>query len=1143
MSSAIKAMARLNQRRLISRQDTTKSDDSFSDENSEVSENAGLTPKDAFHKFDTDASGDIDEDEFFHLLQSVGIKGNEEYQERLFRRYVKSGSKTIDYDGFKTAWILLGQPKQELLERGVKGIPKFATRYQLVRLLEKTLDDEERLDALAKAEADRYQRLQDRKKLRTEYIQKAKARAGLELGAALDAAGQVYVLGKGAHGQFSGTPKPEMSTSSFHQIGFELMQTLWEERVEAMVAKSQIEHSSHHGANSNTAGVWGRQPRKVVLTDNTILALTDNGLLSWGGSSNWHSVSNSQPMQKASCQLTQTTPRSSALLMNNDRMHRKHMAIIQEEMNEKDTKSACEVGKLELVLKYYGRGPLHFDGTNDVDMVRDHLLASISHDQILHSLILRGKPCEGNGFSMLEIADILATDIALEKEILGEGGQQELCDIEWEILDLKKRRKTKSARFLALSFAEKWAPLGKEQKQRATAEEQRKEAERRSNHSKQDNDYEKWNRHRKDMESVSILENHGGLMSGSITTRGNDVQTPRGVSQYLDVSAGSNHAAIIVQDERSRGRLYTWGLSSLGRLGQGNGEHVFEDSNYPSMVDELKCASIVESSCGQSHSACISSNGSLFLWGAGSSGQLGFGEMSDGQGYCCAIPTKLLIPSCKVTKVSCGACHTACIGRSGELYVWGGGDGGRLGLGRDRMATQYTPTLVDSLRHERARNVSCGTSTTLVLTVTDNVGTNGRRSVKRVKGGRLYVAGPKNVLGAPFPSFGEIVINHIGVIKHISAGYSHQSFVTESGELYCWGHNFHGCCGQEERIKFLSEPTKVDWLYEAPKNLALGKSCRLSTLFNDSEGLSANNAVDGNIGGNGIKALAHTFFEANPYFDIDLGSFVQISNVRLWNRTDEPDDCALHIDMFSKRLFPCFIMISQFPFPNLEGKEGLDACFNQSVATVRFAEDRRMSNWNVPTFTVGRYVRVQLEDTNFLHFAQIEVFGHEARSHGPITSCSAGKFVTAAVVGCMEDRKGVGAAYKRAICADWYNAEILRQFSSYSDEYRKEGNSFDHKAKCLLCVGNEKCDICSLKSKFRSELKGVISKDEPYRLGDLVTHLLSASEIEGSDGIEIGAEDNHGSEGVRSRNILPILLKMKHRRSLVRQKKSIPSGT
>ena len=55
----------------------------------------------------------------------------------------------------------------------------------------------------------------------------------------------------------------------------------------------------------------------------------------------------------------------------------------------------------------------------------------------------------------------------------------------------------------------------------------------------------------------------------------------------------------------------------------------------------------------------------------------------------------------------------------------------------------------------------------------------------------------------------------------------------------------------------------------------------------------------------------------------------------------------------------------------------------------------------------------------FQHFAQLEVFGHESRSHGPVTSCTAGKFVTAAVVGGMGDKRGIEAAYKRAISADW----------------------------------------------------------------------------------------------------------------------------
>ena len=89
-------------------------------------------------------------------------------------------------------------------------------------------------------------------------------------------------------------------------------------------------------------------------------------------------------------------------------------------------------------------------------MVRDHLVNSITIDQFLQSLLFRGKPCEGRGLSKLEMADMLAKDIRLEIELLGEDGQQELCDIECEIGDLIKRKKTKTANHLRLRFAEKW---------------------------------------------------------------------------------------------------------------------------------------------------------------------------------------------------------------------------------------------------------------------------------------------------------------------------------------------------------------------------------------------------------------------------------------------------------------------------------------------------------------------------------------------------------------------------------------------------------------------------------------------------------------------------------------------------------------
>lgn len=132
------------------------------------------------------------------------------------------------------------------------------------------------------------------------------------------------------------------------------------------------------------------------MTDNTIFALTDSGLLSWGGTSNWntHVVIKTANTQIVSGPVAQTTPRSSVLLMNSSHTHENHNSAIKEEAEEVDAWRAVELIKLRVVLKYYSCWPAHFDGITDLKSIRDYLVAMVERDILIQSLLLRGKTLE-----------------------------------------------------------------------------------------------------------------------------------------------------------------------------------------------------------------------------------------------------------------------------------------------------------------------------------------------------------------------------------------------------------------------------------------------------------------------------------------------------------------------------------------------------------------------------------------------------------------------------------------------------------------------------------------------------------------------------------------------------------------------------
>jgi hypothetical protein len=604
------------------------------------------------------------------------------------------------------------------------------------------------------------------------------------------------------------------------------------------------------------------------------------------------------------------------------------------------------------------------------------------------------------------------------------------------------------------------------------------------------------------------------------------VHTARGYSAVVEVACGSNHVAAVHQS----GELYTWGFGSAGRLGldiAGANSDPRADATAPTVVQGLLGLPVVRVACGYAHSAAVTADARLFVWGSGSTGKLGLGPVAGKEECYCSMPTPVTIgDNVRVRAVSCGASHTGCITDRGDVFVWGCADGGRLGLGMDRLHTQFRPVRVDvngepgdshggnraipppkkgkaAFGGQKCVGIACGNAHTLVVTAIREVVTGVGPTRTRTKlGGDVYMAGAQTVLGRFCPTYQRCESIATQPINKVSAGFSHCAAAAASGELYCWGSNYTGCCGAPfPAVQFCYEPFNVPCIFAMPVNLALGKPAAQSTVYN---GLDAFQAVDGNVDGSDASTCTSTFSESQPWWEVDLGDYASIQTVKVWNRTDEPHDPSFDKEAFRQRLFPSYVVLSQEPFPRDRSKKALgegytllDATLQTACARMKLTKNQRCTTWHVPANTTARYCRLMLEGVDFLHFSQMEVWGTPGISK-PVGKCgdvACGRNVTSVTIHPSNEPKDYDVAYRRAVWADGHNADLLRLYEWFALEFDKYGRG-ERIMMCGICRGGQLCEICTLYERFRDELESMptlgSTGTERRSLEDMITHLMNA---------------------------------------------------
>ena len=168
---------------------------------------------------------------------------------------------------------------------------------------------------------------------------------------------------------------------------------------------------------------------------------------------------------------------------------------------------------------------------------------------------------------------------------------------------------------------------------------------------------------------------------------GTDARVPEKVRGFEGVAVrqaacGGGHTAVVLEDDR----LFTFGYSQYGQLGLGDRTDMCEPQQVylvPPSIDAVP---------------------------------VGKGGIVAAPEAAAAVVTGEPLP---VAEVCCGRYHTVARTVSGLVFTWGGGKNGRLGHGDEKIRAQ--PACVEALLRHKAIKVTAGYHNNLVLTDADEV--------------------------------------------------------------------------------------------------------------------------------------------------------------------------------------------------------------------------------------------------------------------------------------------------------------------------------------------------------------------------------------------------------------------------------------
>jgi alpha-tubulin suppressor-like RCC1 family protein len=273
----------------------------------------------------------------------------------------------------------------------------------------------------------------------------------------------------------------------------------------------------------------------------------------------------------------------------------------------------------------------------------------------------------------------------------------------------------------------------------------------------------------------------------------NDLPDVNVGGEVVEVSAGGSHTCARLLN----GKVRCWGAGTLGQLGYGNIASVGDDEHPASAGDVLLGAAAKSLSAGIGHTCALTAADAVRCWGSAGSGQLGYGntltigndEHPSTAGDVLLIPQGLPA-TLKVTKVA-ASFFSCALFEDGHVLCWGDNTHGQLGQGHTNAIgnDEYPSTQPPIDLPGPAIDVSVADNHACALLATGEGICWGYNAF-----GQLGYGHTDNVGDDEVPS--SVGVLSLGApVKQLEAGGNSTCALLETNEVYCWGANFDGELG------------------------------------------------------------------------------------------------------------------------------------------------------------------------------------------------------------------------------------------------------------------------------------------------------------------------------------------------------------